>query len=154
MLTKRIIASLIVRNGIVVQSFGFKKYLPIGKPAIALEYLSKWDIDEIILLDISSRKVEKSPNYEFIRKAVTKCFVPLTVGGGINSTEEIQKVLQSGADKVSFNNALINDHHLVQEASKLFGSQCVIASIDYLNVGGEFKVYDYLNKKILNQNRK
>ena len=80
MLKKRITATLVVKDGIVIQSIGFKRYLPIGKPAIAIEYLNSWGIDEIIILDISATSKGGLPDYEMIRNASLKCYVPLTVG--------------------------------------------------------------------------
>ena len=75
MLKKRIIATVVVKNGIVVQSINFKKFLPVGKPHIAVEYLNSWGIDEIILLDISATKNKKDPDYEMVKKCSKKCFV-------------------------------------------------------------------------------
>ena len=76
MLKKRVAASLVVNNGIVVQSINFKKYLPVGKPDIAIEFLNQWGIDEIIFLDISASKKNSEPDYQAIKKASKKCFVP------------------------------------------------------------------------------
>ena len=89
MLKKRIAATLVVKDGIVVQSIGFQKYLPVGKPAIAIEFLNLWGIDEIILLDISATKNHCEPNYQMIKAASAKCYVPLTVGGGISQIKHI-----------------------------------------------------------------
>ena len=103
MLKKRIVATLVIKEGIVVQSFGFKNYLPVGKPDIAIEYLNKWGIDEIIYLDISATKNKIGPDYTTIKNASKKCQVPLTVGGGITNLEQMKELMHCGADKISIN---------------------------------------------------
>jgi len=146
MLKKRVVATLVVKDGIVVQSINFNKYLPVGKPAIAIEFLNQWGIDEIILLDISATQKMKNPNYAMIKNAARKCYVPLTVGGGIKSVDEIKELMHCGADKISLNQQAIHNPKLVNEAALLFGDQCVVASIDALKTNEGYKVYDYLNK--------
>src|SRR5829696_7555644 len=100
MLKKRIAACLPVYNGIVVQSIGFRKYLPVGKPPVALEFLNKWGIDEIILVDITGRKNRTPINFDVYRKASQRCHVPLTIGGGINTMKDVEELMRCGADKV------------------------------------------------------
>ena len=149
MLKKRITATLVVKDGIVVQSINFKRYLPIGKPAIAIEYLNSWGIDEIIILDISATKNGKIPNYEMIRNASLKCYVPLTVGGGISNINHIKQLMHSGSDKVALNHAAIFQPELIKNAAEIFGNQCVIVSIDSINTLDGYRVYDYINQKAL-----
>lgn len=146
MLKKRVAATLIVKDGIVVQSINFNKYLPVGKPAIAIEFLNQWGIDEIILLNISATQKKKGPDYAMIKKAAKKCYVPLTVGGGIKSVDEIKELMHCGADKISLNQEAILNPKLVHEAALLFGDQCVVASIDALKTSEGYRVYDYINK--------
>jgi cyclase len=149
MLKKRVVATVVVKDGIVVQSINFKKYLPVGKPPIALEFLNQWGIDEIILIDISASKNNKEPNYSMVAKASEKCFVPLTVGGGITKLEHIQKLMQCGADKISLNTAAINQPELISSASHIFGNQCIVVSVDAIKIDKEYRVYNYLiNKSI------
>lgn len=150
MLKKRIVATVVVKDGIVVQSINFKKYLPVGKPPIALEYLNYWGIDEIILIDISASKNNNEPDYKMVSKASEKCFVPLTVGGGISKIEHISKLMQCGADKISLNNAAIYQPKLISSAAHIFGDQCVVVSIDAVLTDSGYKLYDYLNNKIIN----
>ena len=152
MLKKRIVAILVVKNGIVVQSRGFNSYMPVGKPAIAMEFLSDWGVDEIILLDISAAKEGRAPDHLMVRNGSVDCHVPLTVGGGITSTDHILELMHSGADKVSFNQAALHRPALLTEAAKLFGNQCVIASIDAVRVADKYFVYDYLQRKALQIN--
>lgn len=151
MLKKRVSATVLVKNGITVQSIKFNKYLPIGKPEISIDYLNQWGIDEIIFLDMSATKNKNEPNYEIINLASKKCFVPLTVGGGISKLEHIQKLLNSGADKVSLNYAAITQPDLISKAAKIFGDQCVVVNIDSIITLEGNKVYDYVNKKIINK---
>lgn len=149
MLKKRIAAILIIKDGIVVQSINFRKYLPVGKSDIAIEFLNLWGIDEIILLDISATRNGKTPNYELIKNASKKCFVPLTVGGGISKVEHIEQLMHSGSDKISLNSSAISNPKLISDASHIFGNQCVVVSIDAVQTDTGYKVYDYLSKKPL-----
>lgn len=149
MLKKRIAATLIVKDGIVVQSINFHKYLPVGKPSIAIEFLNLWGIDEIILLDISATRNGKEPDYELIKNASRKCYVPLTVGGGISKVKHIEHLMQCGADKVSLNSSSISNPQLISEAAHIFGDQCVVVSIDAVQTENGYRVYDYLSKKPL-----
>jgi cyclase len=149
MLKKRVAATLVVKDGIVVQSIGFRKYLPVGKPAIAIEFLNQWGIDEIILLDISASLKNAEPDYNMIKKASKKCYVPLTVGGGITKVDHIKELMHCGSDKISLNQAAIHQPGLVTEAALLFGDQCVVVSIDAVKMGNSYEVYDYLTKTTL-----
>ena len=149
MLKKRVVATVVVKDGIVVQSINFKKYLPVGKPEITLEFLNQWGIDEVILIDISATKKQLEPNYLMVKKASQKCFVPLTVGGGISKLEHIQQLMHCGADKISLNTAAIHQPALISSAAKIFGDQCVVVSIDAINTADEYRVYDFVNKKAI-----
>ena len=148
MLKKRIIAVLTIYDGIIVQSIGFKKYLPIGKPEIAVEFLNQWGIDEIILLDICATKYNQSPNYELIKKIAKYNRVPLTVGGGIKELDQIKNLMDCGADKISLNHLLNTDSNLITRASDIFGNQCIVISIDGVKDNNKYKVFDYMNNKI------
>jgi len=150
MLKKRIAASLVVKDGIVVQSINFRRYLPVGKPAIAIEFLNQWGIDEIILTDISATRNDQGPDFQMIKHASRKCFVPLTVGGGIKNTGQIKELMHCGADKISLNQAAIHQPELITQASRIFGNQCVIVSIDVIQNNNDYQVYDYLLQHPLN----
>ncbi len=149
MLKKRIIGVVIVKDGIAVQSIGFNSYLPIGKPQVLVEFLNEWGIDEIVLLDISATKNGNKPNYSLISSVSERCFVPLTIGGGISKTSHIHKLMQFGADKVCLNNAIINKMNFVKEAVRIFGSQCIVASLDIKTFNNKYKIYDYVKNRIL-----
>lgn len=148
MLKKRIIANLVVKDGVVVQSIGFRKYLPVGKPDIAIEFLNQWGIDEIILTDISASTLGKGPDFKMIRNATNKCFIPLTVGGGITHVDHIKELMHCGADKIALNQAALHQTNLITEAAHVFGNQSVVISIDGISTVDGYKVYDYLNKRI------
>lgn len=130
MLKKRVVAVLVVHRGVVVQSIGFRRYLPVGSPEVCVEFLSRWGIDEIILLDIDATPEGRAPCLDQIARVSKRAFVPLTVGGGIRTLEDIRALVHSGADKVSINDAALRDPGLVTVAASKFGSQSVVASID------------------------
>lgn len=150
MLKKRITACLPVYHGMVVQSIGFKKYLPVGKPPVALEFLNKWGIDEIILVDISSRKEKKPLDFDLYKKASVRCQVPLTIGGGIMTIEDVEQLMHCGADKVSLNRALFIQPELITRIAKAYGDQCVVVSIDAKKHGNGYKVFNYLDGSVEN----
>ena len=149
MLKKRIVAVIVVKNGIVVQSRSFKHYMPIGRPRIVIEFLDDWGIDEVVLLDISATRGCRDPDYAMVRDGSAACHVPLTVGGGITSTEQILQLMHSGADKISLNQIALHQPAFLERAARTFGAQCVVASIDTVRVSGRHYVYDYLERKVL-----
>jgi cyclase len=142
MLKKRVIACLIIKNGIVVQSLGFKRYLPIGDPGICVEFLNKWGIDEIVLLDIDATKENRHPNFDLITEISKKGFVPLTVGGGIKDLNDIRKLVHCGTDKISINNTFLENPNIVKSASEIFGNQCIVVSMDLKkSEDGKYEVF-------------
>lgn len=152
MLKKRVIACLTILNNIVVQSIGFKKYLPIGKPEIAVEFLNDWGIDEIILIDIGATKYGYKPNLEMIKKVSKFNMVPLTVGGGISNIKDIENLMQCGADKICVNSLLNSNLSKINEVSMIFGRQSIVASIDIKEINGKKRAFNYLNQSILDYN--
>ena len=149
MLKKRIIANLLINNGQVVQSIDFKKYLPIGNPTISVEFLNKWGIDEIIISDITATKYKSEINFEIYKNISLKSNVPLTIGGGINSIDQIRKLLSYGADKVFVNSYALLNPEFISNAAHIFGNQCIIVAIDvYKDDDGRYKIYNYLKKEI------
>lgn len=146
MLKKRIIANLVVKNGIIVQSINFSKYLPVGKPEIAIDFFNQWGVDEIIYTDISATINKSHPNYELIKKIAKKCYVPLTISGGISTINQIKELMSCGADKVCINNYILKNVDFITEASHIFGNQCIVVSIDAIKDNNKYFVYDYVNK--------
>ena len=147
MLKKRVIATLNVYNGIVVQSRNFSEYLPVGRPAIAIEFLNKWGIDEIVLVDITARLKGCRPDFKLISESSRKCHVPLAVGGGITSLDDVHHLMQCGADKVVVNRPLFENTSLITKIAQAYGDQCVIVSIDAIPEEGTYVAYNYTSKK-------
>jgi cyclase len=146
-LKTRIIGVLVVKGGTVVQSVRFHRYLPVGAAPISVEYLNRWGIDEIVILDIDATPMSRPPDYEKIQECSRYCQVPLAVGGGIRSVSHIEKLIRSGADKVVINSAAVTNPRLMTEGTKLFGNQCMIASIDAKCVGDrEYEVFIHSGK--------
>ena len=143
LLKTRLIPCIITKNELVVQSFNFNKYLPIGNVKIAIEFFVNWDVDEIIIIDIDASKDNRSPNIELVKWAARECFVPLTVGGGIKNIEHISNLLNAGADKICLNSILNEDFEFITRASEKFGSQCITISVDVKLVDGEYKLFNY-----------
>jgi len=146
MLKARLIPVIITRGNLVVQSFYFKDYLPIGDIKTAIEFFVQWDVDEIIIIDITATKEKRKPNYSLIEWAASDCFVPLTVGGGIREISDIRDLLNAGADKVCINNLALTNTQFIEASSSIFGSQCITVSIDSKLIDNKYYVYNYLDK--------
>lgn len=146
MLKKRIIGVIVVYNGIAVQSIGFSRYLPIGRPEIVAEYLSNWGVDEIAVADINAYK-KASPNVELVRRLSSCCYVPLTYGGGIRTVEDMIVTVQAGADKVMINQAFLSSPELVSMGAERLGVQCITVSVDSIrDQKNRARVYDYVSR--------
>jgi len=141
MLKKRLIATLILKNGILVQSIGFKRFLPIGNPIYTLELISKWDIDEIVILDIDCTVQNKSFNLLKLQEYARHSSVPLTVGGGIKSLTDVKKIISKGADKVLISSVIFTNINLIKKISEYFGSQCVVVCLDIKKENGKYYIF-------------
>ena len=130
MLKNRIIPCLDVKNGRVVKGINFVDLKDAGDPVEQAKIYSNGGADEICFLDITASNENRDIIYDVVKKTSKKCFVPLTVGGGVRSVEDISKLLNCGADKVSINTAAVNDKKVVVDSSKKFGSQCIVVAID------------------------
>jgi cyclase len=146
-LKRRVVAVVLVQDGIVVQSVGFRKYMPVGKPGIAVEFLCQWGADEIVLIDISASKRGGGPDMKILEQVAQKCLVPLTVGGGITRLSHVDQLIHGGADKVSLNRVFHEDSKLVSEIGEVYGAQCVVVSIDAIKTANGYRVYDYLEAR-------
>lgn len=151
MLKTRLIPCIITKGDLVVQSFNFHKHLPIGNVKTAIEFFVNWDVDEIVVIDIDAFREGRKPNMELVEWAATECFVPLTVGGGIRELRDIHSLLNAGADKVCINSIAIENPDFVREAAAIYGSQCITASVDAIEVDEVHKVYDHLKGKSLDR---
>ena len=141
MLNKRIIPCLDVKDGRVVKGVNFVKLRDAGDPVAVAEQYDKHKADEIVFLDITASHEERPILIDIVRATAEKVFMPLTVGGGINSVDDIRDLLNAGADKVSINSAAIKRPELVKEAASRFGSQCIVVAIDAKKNGGRWDVY-------------
>ena len=130
MLKNRIIPCLDVKNGRVVKGINFVDLKDAGDPVEQAKVYSDGGADEICFLDITASNENRDTIYNVVKDTSKKCFVPLTVGGGVRSIEDINKLLNCGADKVSINTAAVQNAELVIESSKKFGSQCILVAID------------------------
>ena len=127
---KRIIPCLDVKNGRVVKGINFVNLVDAGDPAEQAKFYSENGADEICFLDITASNENRKIILDVVKKTSEKCFVPLTVGGGVRSLNDISNLLSSGADKVSINTAAVNNKTIVKEAAENFGSQCTVIAID------------------------
>lgn len=142
MLKKRLVACLLLRDGLIVQSFGFNRYLPIGRPRFPIEFVVKWDVDEIVLLDMSATPENRTIEEQVVEMLSQYCYVPLTVGGGVKSVDDVRRVIRAGADKVCLNTHVVKQPGLITEVADVFGSQCVVVSMDCRRESdGTFQVY-------------
>jgi len=143
MLKNRIIPCLDVKNGRVVKGINFVDLQDAGDPVEQAKIYSDGGADEICFLDITASNENRDTIYEVVKETSKKCFVPLTVGGGVRSVDDINKLLNFGADKVSINTAAVQDSNVVLESSKKFGSQCIVVAIDAKKNGDKWDVYTH-----------
>ena len=143
MLKNRIIPCLDVKNGRVVKGINFVDLQDAGDPVEQAKIYSDGGADEICFLDITASNENRDTIYEVVKETSKKCFVPLTVGGGVRNVEDINKLLNCGADKVSIKTAAVQDANVVVESSKKFGSQCIVVAIDAKKNGDKWDVYTH-----------
>lgn len=141
MITKRIIPCLDVKDGRVVKGINFEKLGDVASPVDLAEYYSSCGADELVFYDITASSDGRKLFTDILTETAKKVFIPLTVGGGINSVADFDRVLKCGADKVSVNSGAIRNPAVVSEAAKLYGDQCVVLSVDIKRVDGVFRVF-------------
>ncbi|MBO5907253.1 MAG: imidazole glycerol phosphate synthase subunit HisF [Clostridia bacterium] len=141
MVTKRIIPCLDVKDGRVVKGMNFKGLSDVSSPVELAKYYSDSGADELVFYDITASYEERGLFTEILKETARNVFIPLTVGGGINTTADFDRVLKCGADKVSVNSGAIRNPSLISEAAKLYGDQCVVISADVKRVGDGFRVF-------------
>ena len=143
MLKNRIIPCLDVKNGRVVKGINFVDLKDAGDPVEQAKIYSDGGADEICFLDITASNENRDTIYEVVKETSKKCFVPLTVGGGVRSVEDINKLLNCGADKVSINTAAVKNSKVVEDSSKKFGSQCIVVAIDAKRKGDTWEIFTH-----------
>ncbi|MBQ1303071.1 MAG: imidazole glycerol phosphate synthase subunit HisF [Firmicutes bacterium] len=141
MITKRIIPCLDVRNGRVVKGVNFQGISDVNSPVELGRYYSDNGADELVFYDITASYEERALFTDILREVASTIFIPLTVGGGINTIDDFDRVLKCGADKVSVNSGAIRNPDLIYEAAQKYGDQCVVLSVDVKRVDGEFRVF-------------
>ena len=141
MITKRIIPCLDVRDGQVVKGVNFEGLRNISSPVKLAEYYSDCGADELVFYDITASSDGRKRFTDILCETAANVFIPLTVGGGINTVDDFDRVLKCGADKVSVNSGAIRNPGLIREASEIYGAQCVVLSVDVKRVDGVFRVF-------------
>lgn len=141
MVSKRIIPCLDVRNGRVVKGVNFEGIQDMADPVEMARYYNETGADELVFYDITASFEGRALFTDILRAVASEIFIPLTVGGGINTVDDFDRVLKCGADKVSVNSGAIKDPTLIGAAAKRYGDQCVVLSMDVKRVGGAFRVF-------------
>jgi cyclase len=147
MLKNRIIPCLDVKNGRIVKGINFIDLKDVGDPVKQAKIYSDGGADEICFLDITASNENRDTIYDVVERTSKKCFVPLTVGGGVRSVDDIYKLLNCGADKVSINTAAVQNPEVIVESSKKYGSQCVVVAIDAKKNGDKWEVFTHGGRK-------
>jgi cyclase len=141
MITKRIIPCLDVRDGRVVKGVNFLDVSDVSSPVALGKYYSDSGADELVFYDITASFEERRLFTDILKEVASCIFIPLTVGGGINTLDDFDRVLKCGADKVSVNSGALKNPGLIEEAAKRYGNQCVVLSVDVKRVGRQFRVF-------------
>ncbi|MBJ3777720.1 imidazole glycerol phosphate synthase subunit HisF [Acuticoccus mangrovi] len=147
MLKKRIIPCLDVAEGRVVKGVRFENLVDAGDPVEAATAYDAAGADELTFLDITASHEERSILFDVVRRTAERCFMPLTVGGGIRTISDIRSLLLAGADKVSINTAAVRDPEFVGRASEKFGAQCIVVAIDAKRVGDHWEIFTHGGRK-------
>lgn len=144
MLKTRIIPCLDVADGRVVKGVNFVDLVDAGDPVEAAKAYDAAGADEICFLDIHATHENRGTMYDLVQRTAEQCYIPLTVGGGVRSREDVRALLLAGADKVSFNSAAVADPNVVAEAAEQFGSQCIVCAIDAKTVApGKWEIFTH-----------
>lgn len=144
MLKVRIIPTLLYKEVGLVKGMGFDSWRRVGSAMQAIKVYNMREVDELVFLDITATQERRSPDFELIDELADECFMPMTVGGGIRSIDDVRRLLQVGADKVAINTQAIENPELIEQVAKKFGSQCVVVSIDVKKCDdGEYEVYTH-----------
>lgn len=143
MLKKRVIPVLLLKNNRMVKGKNFSNYRDTGDPVSQAKIYNAHNADELVFLDIEATNLKSNTLVGLIEKVAQECFMPLTVGGGINSLDDVRNLIKAGADKVIINSAAINNFSLINEASKHFGKQAIIVSIDLKFEDGKYVIYTH-----------
>lgn len=147
MLTKRIIPCLDVKDGRTVKGINFESLRDAGDPVELGHLYAEQGADELIYLDISATNEKRETFSELVKRIASACTIPFTVGGGINTIQDVDRLLKAGADKVTINSAAVRNPNLINALSSEFGSQCIVLAIDAKQIDDNWKVYTHGGKK-------
>ena len=148
MLKNRIIPCLDVKNGRVVKGINFIDLIDAGDPVEQAKIYDEQGADELCFLDITASNEKRNIILDTVKRTAEKCFMPLTVGGGVRTIEDIRNLLLAGADKVSINTAAVNNKNLVKESAEKFGSQCIVVAVDAKKVKeNKWEIFTYGGRK-------
>lgn len=140
----RIMPTLLHKDVGLIKGIGFDSWRRVGSAMQAIKVYNMRQVDELVFLDITATKDNRPPDFQLIDELADDCFMPLTVGGGIRSVEDVRGLLKVGADKISINTAAIENPHLIKQISERFGAQCVVVSIDFKrHDDGSYEVYTH-----------
>lgn len=152
MLKKRIIPCLDIKNGRTVKGVNFVAIKDAGDPIELAKQYANQGADELVFLDITATVEKRSTLVELVKNIAKEINIPFTVGGGINSVEDVSKIIKAGADKISINSSAVKNPRLITEISKQFGSQCTVVAVDTKCINGEWKVFINGGRKDTNLN--
>lgn len=147
MLKVRVIPTLLWKGVGLVKGVSFDSWRRVGTVMPAIKVYNTRQVDELILVDITATNESRLPDFDVINEVSAECFVPFTVGGGIRSVDDIKKLLRAGADKVSINSATFEDPEIINRSSRLYGVQCIVASIDAKKINGEYHCFSHSGTK-------
>ncbi len=147
MLKVRIIPCLDVKNGRVVKGVNFVDLIDAGDPVEQASVYDRAGADELTFLDITASHENRDTIFDVVRRTAERCFMPLTVGGGVRTLDDIRKLLLAGADKVSINTAAVHNPEFVGEAAEKFGNQCIVVAVDAKRTGDGFEIYTHGGRK-------
>ena len=149
----RSIPTLLCNDGDLIKTQKFRNPKYVGDPVNAVRIFNEKQVDELIFLDITATKLNKKPDFELINEIASECFMPLSYGGGIKNISDMEKILSLGVEKIIVNNILTKNIVLIDKASKKFGSQFLVASIDFKkNIFGNYYIYNHTNKQSIEKN--
>lgn len=153
MLQNRVIPVLTIENNLLVKTYKFSKSKYIGDPLNAVRIFNDKEVDEILLIDISATKDNKSPNFELIENISSQCLMPLTYGGGIKTISDAKTLFSIGVEKISLQRAAFENPIIINQLSEIFGQQSIILSVDLKRTFfNQVKIYNYLNGKKSSKN--
>src|SRR5688500_18556478 len=152
MLKVRVIPCLDVKDGRVVKGVNFVDLRDAGDPVEAAEAYDEAGADELCFLDITASHENRDTIFDIVERAAKRCFMPLTIGGGVRKLDDVRKLLEAGADKVSINTAAVTNREFVREAAEKFGAQCIVVAIDAKRVSGDaeaprFEIFTHGGRK-------